>query len=138
DLLTSLSGRRRWRRAVRRQSGRRAARAVAAYQANVTALAFLRHGRTPARARVDPLSRQPERLGTLHGPGAEAVRLARSNAQRSCSWSRREDVPLFFSLRSGQSSGTHGTGTQEWSAVSDVEHPTRRGCFVSRPARLAD
>lgn len=83
DLLTSLSGRRRWRRAVRRQSGRRAARAVAAYQANVTALAFLRHGRTPARARVDPLSRQQELLGTLHASRTEAVRLAGSNVQRS-------------------------------------------------------
>src|SRR5699024_4920788 len=47
------------------------------------------------------------------------------------------DVRPFFWLRSGKSSGTHGTGTQEWSAVSDAEHPTRRGSFVTRPARLA-
>ena len=76
DLLTSLTGRRKWRRAVRGQSGRRAARAVATYQANVTALAFLRHGRSPARTRVDPWSRQQELLSRLHTSRAEAVRLA--------------------------------------------------------------
>jgi protease PrsW len=41
-LLASLAGRRGWRAAVRRQTGAEAARAVAAYQATVTELAFLR------------------------------------------------------------------------------------------------
>lgn len=41
SLLASLAGRRGWRRAVRRHSGRDAARAVAQYQALVTELAFL-------------------------------------------------------------------------------------------------
>lgn len=76
DLLTSLPGRRKWQRAVRRESGRRAARAVATYQASVTALAFLRHGRMPNRARIDPQSRQQELLATLQSSRAEAVRLA--------------------------------------------------------------
>lgn len=76
DLLASLPGRRKWQRAVRRQSGRRAAHAVATYQASVTALAFLRHGRTPARARIDPRSRERELLSTLRSSRAEAVRLA--------------------------------------------------------------
>jgi protease PrsW len=42
-LLASLAGRRGWRAAVRRQAGKEAAKAVAAYQATVTELAFLRN-----------------------------------------------------------------------------------------------
>jgi protease PrsW len=41
-LLSSLAGRRGWRRAVRRHAGSEASKAVAAYQATVTELAFLR------------------------------------------------------------------------------------------------
>jgi protease PrsW len=41
-LLSSLAGRRGWRAAVRRRSGREPARAVAGYQAAVNELAFLR------------------------------------------------------------------------------------------------
>lgn len=42
DLLASLTGRRGWRAAVRKEAGSEAAKAVAAYQAAVTELAFLR------------------------------------------------------------------------------------------------
>jgi protease PrsW len=42
ELLSSLAGRNRWRRAVRRRSGKAAAKAVSDYQAAVTELAFLR------------------------------------------------------------------------------------------------
>lgn len=76
ELLTSLTGRRKWRRQVRKQSGRRAARAVGTYQSSVTALAFLRRGRTPARAGVDPPVRQQELLATLRASRAQADRLA--------------------------------------------------------------
>lgn len=41
-LLSSLAGRRGWRAAVRRRSGRKVARAVSEYQVAVTELAFLR------------------------------------------------------------------------------------------------
>ncbi|SHK69981.1 Membrane proteinase PrsW, cleaves anti-sigma factor RsiW, M82 family [Pseudonocardia thermophila] len=41
-LLSSLAGRRNWRAAVRRQSGRQVEQAVARYQAAVTEMAFLR------------------------------------------------------------------------------------------------
>lgn len=41
-LLASMAGRQRWKGAVRRRSGKRVARAVGAYQAAVTELAFLR------------------------------------------------------------------------------------------------
>ena len=41
-LLSSLAGRRGWRAAVRRRSGRKVAKAVTDYQAAVTELAFLR------------------------------------------------------------------------------------------------
>ncbi|MGI5126305.1 PrsW family intramembrane metalloprotease [Pseudonocardia sp. CA-107938] len=41
-LLSSLAGRRNWRTAVRRQSGRNVEKAVARYQAAVTEMAFLR------------------------------------------------------------------------------------------------
>jgi RsiW-degrading membrane proteinase PrsW (M82 family) len=42
-LLSTLAGRRGWRRAVARRSGRKVAKAVLAYQAAVTELAYLRH-----------------------------------------------------------------------------------------------
>ena len=42
-LLSTLAGRRGWQRAVTRRSGKRVAKAVVAYQAAVTELAYLRH-----------------------------------------------------------------------------------------------
>lgn len=72
ELLTSLAGRRTWRWQARRQSGRSAAKAVAAYQACVTELAFLeRHQPSPGRA-----EREQELLVRLRTARAEAVRLA--------------------------------------------------------------
>ncbi|GAA4551398.1 PrsW family intramembrane metalloprotease [Amycolatopsis samaneae] len=75
DLLSSLSGRRDWRRQARRESGKQAAKAVGLYQASVTELAFLyRRGlRTE-----DDRERQAELLATLKAARAEAVRLAKS------------------------------------------------------------
>jgi protease PrsW len=71
ELLSSLTGRRAWRRQVRRQSGRRAARAVAAYQVSVTELAFLsRHKGNPVAAR------NRELLANLRAARTAAVRLA--------------------------------------------------------------
>jgi RsiW-degrading membrane proteinase PrsW (M82 family) len=72
ELLTSLPGRRRWRRQARRQSGRRAAKAVAAYQASVTELAFLK--RRTERAGYP--ERERELLAMLRDARVEAVRLA--------------------------------------------------------------
>jgi RsiW-degrading membrane proteinase PrsW (M82 family) len=72
DLLTSLQGRRKWRRQVRKESGPRAAKAVAAYQSSVTELAFLKrrngNGTNPERER--------ELLAALRAARAEAVKLA--------------------------------------------------------------
>ncbi|PRX50513.1 RsiW-degrading membrane proteinase PrsW (M82 family) [Prauserella shujinwangii] len=79
ELLASLAGRRRWRRQARRESGRRAARAVAEYQARVTELAFLRRlpaGGSERRARRDEL------LSRLRAARAEAVRLASEGGTR--------------------------------------------------------
>ncbi|HET6503037.1 MAG TPA: PrsW family intramembrane metalloprotease [Amycolatopsis sp.] len=72
ELLISLPGRRRWRRLARRQSGRRAAKAVGTYQASVTELAFLK--RHPERAGY--LERERELLAMLRDARTEAVRLA--------------------------------------------------------------
>jgi RsiW-degrading membrane proteinase PrsW (M82 family) len=74
ELLATLSGRREWRRQARKQSGRAAARAVGAYQAGVTELAFLRPGR---KGSTDELrERQRELLALVRASRAEAVRLA--------------------------------------------------------------
>lgn len=54
-LLSSLAGRRNWRSAVRRQSGRPVEKAVARYQAAVTEMAFLRARMN--RGSVGPLGR---------------------------------------------------------------------------------
>jgi RsiW-degrading membrane proteinase PrsW (M82 family) len=56
QLLSSLAGRSRWQRAVRRRSGKAAAKAVADYQAAVTELAFLRA--RMSRGTVGPHARQ--------------------------------------------------------------------------------
>ncbi|MCW2631677.1 MAG: hypothetical protein JWR88_639, partial [Pseudonocardia sp.] len=65
ELLSSLAGRRGWRSAVQRRSGREAAKAVRDYQAAVTELAFLRN--RFARGLVDPQDRSwhDELLSTL-------------------------------------------------------------------------
>ena len=73
DLLASLPGRRAWRRQAKRQSGKRAAKAVAVYQASVTELAFL--DRREIRTDADR-QRQRELLDTLKAARAEATRLA--------------------------------------------------------------
>jgi RsiW-degrading membrane proteinase PrsW (M82 family) len=65
ELLGSLAGRNRWRAAVRRRSGKAAAKAVSEYQAAVTELAFLRA--RMRRGTVGPHARQwhDERLANL-------------------------------------------------------------------------
>ena len=75
-LLSTLTGRREWRRQARKQSGRRAAKAVETYQTSVTELAFLK------RHKAGPLTAQRERelLGNLRAARAEAVRLAGENS----------------------------------------------------------
>jgi RsiW-degrading membrane proteinase PrsW (M82 family) len=73
ELLASLSGGREWRKMARKQSGRRAAKAVAQYQMSVTELAFLYRGRIPS----DEANQRKQRLlSVLKASRAEAVRLA--------------------------------------------------------------
>lgn len=76
ELLASLSGRRYWRRQAARESGRAAARAVSAYQATVTELAFLRANRIAGVAGPEAERRQEELLAVLQAARAEAVRQA--------------------------------------------------------------
>ena len=71
-LLASLAGRRGWRSAVRRHTGKDAAKAVAAYQAAVTELAFLRA--RMARGTAGPSARQ------WHDDLVSALRAARAQA----------------------------------------------------------
>lgn len=72
-LLSSLAGRRGWRTAVRRRSGRKAAKAVSDYQAAVTELAFLQA--RMARGSVGPsgVFWRGEALGELRRTRARAV-----------------------------------------------------------------
>jgi RsiW-degrading membrane proteinase PrsW (M82 family) len=72
-LLGSLAGRNRWRRAVRRRSGKTAAKAVAEYQTAVTELAFLRA--RMRRGTVGPHARQwhDELLAALVAARARAM-----------------------------------------------------------------
>jgi RsiW-degrading membrane proteinase PrsW (M82 family) len=78
ELLASLPGRRAWRKQAKQQSGRAAAKAVGAYQAAVTELAFLE--RRQLRTDSDR-ERQAELLSTLKAARAEATRLADAAAQ---------------------------------------------------------
>ncbi|WP_176218292.1 PrsW family intramembrane metalloprotease [Saccharomonospora piscinae] len=71
-LLSELRERARWRRQARAESGRAAGRAVAAYQAAVTELAFARRWAGDAA----PEGRQAELLAVLRHTRREAVRLA--------------------------------------------------------------
>ncbi|OZM71019.1 PrsW family intramembrane metalloprotease [Amycolatopsis antarctica] len=82
ELLASLSGRRFWRRQAARESGRRAARAVAAYQATVTELAFLRSNDAAGVAGPDAPRRQEELLTVLGMARAEAVRAASGSSSK--------------------------------------------------------
>lgn len=76
ELLASLSRRRKWRNVARKESGRKAAKAVGVYQSSVTELAFLRRARGPVRARAARAERQRQLLQRLRTARAEAVRLA--------------------------------------------------------------
>ncbi|WP_112280663.1 PrsW family intramembrane metalloprotease [Prauserella muralis] len=78
DLLADLSARRRWRRQARRESGRRAARAVGEYQASVSEVAFLR--RKAARS-GEVRAHYEELLDVVRASRAEAVRLASGRGQ---------------------------------------------------------
>jgi RsiW-degrading membrane proteinase PrsW (M82 family) len=73
QLLSSLAGRSRWQRAVRRRSGKAAAKAVADYQAAVTELAFLRS--RMSRGAVGPHARgwHDEALAALVTARARAM-----------------------------------------------------------------
>jgi protease PrsW len=73
ELLGSLAGRSRWVRAVRRRSGKAAARAVQDYQTAVTDLAFLRA--RMRRGTIGPHARQwhDERLANLVAARARAM-----------------------------------------------------------------
>ncbi|WP_313886867.1 PrsW family intramembrane metalloprotease [Saccharomonospora amisosensis] len=72
-LLASLRGRRRWRGQARKESGRHAARAVAAYQASVTELAFQRRWSTEEGGTS---GRHDDLVDVVMQARAEAVRLA--------------------------------------------------------------
>lgn len=82
-LLASLSGRRKWRRQARRESGSAAGRAVGAYQASVTELAFLRRNLANGNAEPGANRRHGELLAVLRSVRAEAVRLAGGDRRRS-------------------------------------------------------
>jgi protease PrsW len=73
ELLGSLAGRHRWQAAVRRRSGKAAAKAVTEYQVAVTDLAFLRA--RMRRGTVGPHARQwhDERLANLVAARARAM-----------------------------------------------------------------
>ncbi|MFD1149526.1 PrsW family intramembrane metalloprotease [Saccharothrix hoggarensis] len=64
-LLASLQGRSRWRRAVKRKVGDRAAKAVAGYQVAATELAFLRHRIANGTAGHDAEERHEKLLSAL-------------------------------------------------------------------------
>lgn len=72
-LLSSLPGRRNWRRAVRRKVGEQAAQAVAGYQHAVTELAFLRHRIAQGTAGPDADDRHRALLSTLVAARQTAV-----------------------------------------------------------------
>ncbi|GAA0605937.1 PrsW family intramembrane metalloprotease [Kutzneria viridogrisea] len=74
SLLSSLTGRRGWRSAVRRRAGAQAARAVASYQTAATELAFLRDAVQSGRAGADAEQRQRHLLSAMLSARQEAVR----------------------------------------------------------------
>ncbi|WP_219415552.1 PrsW family intramembrane metalloprotease [Pseudonocardia nigra] len=72
-LLASLAGRRTWRAAVRRRSGRAVAKAVAEYQAAVTELAFLRARMARGTAGPSAAYWHDQALGALVAARSRAV-----------------------------------------------------------------
>jgi protease PrsW len=73
SLLSSLTGRRGWRAAVRRRAGSAAARAVGDYQTAATELAFLRDAMQEGRAGTDAEQRQRTLLAALISARSIAV-----------------------------------------------------------------
>ncbi|NMH93759.1 PrsW family intramembrane metalloprotease, partial [Pseudonocardia bannensis] len=73
ELLSSLAGRRGWLSAVKRRSGKAAARAVADYQAAVTELAFLRDRIARGTVRESAHDRHDAMVGAVAGTRARAV-----------------------------------------------------------------
>jgi len=65
SLLSSLTGRRGWRAAVRKRAGSHAARAVHSYQTAATELAFLQDAVEHGTAGPDADVRQRQLLGTM-------------------------------------------------------------------------
>lgn len=65
SLLSSLTGRRGWRAAVRKRAGSDAARAVHSYQTAATELAFLRDAEEHGTAGADAAARQRHLLETM-------------------------------------------------------------------------
>lgn len=78
--LVTLTARRRWRAAVARREGRPAARAVGAYQAAVTELAFLWHAVRLGLAGSDATAREARLVTVLHA--ARANLPARTRGRR--------------------------------------------------------
>ena len=76
ELLATLPGRKRWRAAVRRAGGRRAARSVGEYQASVTELAFLRYRISRGTAGPDPRGQQLTLIAALRAARARADEVA--------------------------------------------------------------
>ncbi|HEV7908279.1 MAG TPA: PrsW family intramembrane metalloprotease, partial [Pseudonocardiaceae bacterium] len=72
-LLSSLQGRRNWRRAVRRKAGEQAAQAVAGYQTAATELAFLRHRMDRGIAEAGAQQRHEQLLSAMLTARAAAV-----------------------------------------------------------------
>ena len=95
-LLSSLAGRRGWRSAVRRRSGKAVAKAVVEYQAAVTELAFLRA--RIARGTAGPAARQ------WHDQAVEALVRARIAAVG-------HPEALTVAMRHG---GARRPGPQDW------------------------
>ncbi|WP_018683832.1 PrsW family intramembrane metalloprotease [Actinokineospora enzanensis] len=77
DLLGSLAGRRRWRKRVRAQSGKDAARAVGDYQAAVSELAFLWHSMAGGTAGSDAPEREARLIEVVRETRRRAVTAAR-------------------------------------------------------------
>jgi RsiW-degrading membrane proteinase PrsW (M82 family) len=118
-LLGSLAGRSRWQRAVRRRSGKAAARAVTEYQTAVTELAFLRA--RMARGVVGPHDRQrhDERVAALAQARARAM--GRPEALTAAwrrppppGWAPPPPPPPGWSPNPGPPPGWGGSGRPGW------------------------
>ncbi len=78
ELLSSLAGRRKWRRDVKAAAGKTAADKVGEYQAAVSELAFLRHAIDRGTAGPDVEARQDTLIAAVRTKRSAAVRAARS------------------------------------------------------------